>query len=134
MAALMTRQADRGRHVPLDLQGAVFFQALPRQVQQVGDTYVLEHLEGQCAGMQQGGDTGQGGDHVRNDAQCAAERRDDAAPGAACQSGRDGIDHAGPGRHDHDQRGDKELDAHWRLQTAARHLPGAGHCARNDPD
>ena len=86
--------------------------APPRHVQQIGDAEILQRLEGERAGMQQGGKAHDGRRHVRHDAERAAERRHHAGARAARQAGRQRIEHAGAGRCDDDQGCDQEIDAH----------------------
>ena len=52
--------------------------------------------------------------HMGEDAESASERSDDAGARAARQTGRQRVENAGAGRHDHDQRGHEEGDAHGR--------------------
>jgi len=49
---------------------------------------------------------------MRNDAEGAAEGRDDAGAHPPGETGGQGVEHAGARGRDHDQRRDEKLDAH----------------------
>src|SRR3546814_14801498 len=55
---------------------------------------------------------GDRGQHMRHDPERAAEGGDHAGPGAAPQSGRQRVEHAGARRDDDDQCDDEEFEAH----------------------
>ena len=62
--------------------------------------------------MQQGGQTQDRRRHVRDDAEGATERGDDAGAHPPRETGGQGVEHAGARGRDHDQRRDQKLDAH----------------------
>ena len=109
----LKRRAGAG--LLLDRQRAVLAQRRPGQIEKVGDADILEDLEGDRAGMKQRGKPEDGGGHVRDDAERAAEGGDDARPRAARQARGKGVEHAGSRCDDDDQRRNQKLDAHGDL-------------------
>jgi len=109
---MITLVADGGVGGVLHREHALVPQRPPRHVEQVGHARVLQDLEGQRTRVQQRRETGDRRDHVRHDAECAADRGDDAGPSAARDPGRKRIEHTGARRRDDDQRCQQKLDTH----------------------
>jgi hypothetical protein len=84
----------------------------PRHVQQVEDAGVTNAVEGHGARVEQRRETGDRGEHVRHDAERAAEGGDQARPGSARQTRSERVQDAGPRRKDDYQRGGEEFGAH----------------------
>ena len=106
----LQRRAPAGRR--FDLERAVLLQRHPGEVEQIGDAGILEDLEGDGAGMEQRGKPEDGGSHVGDDAERAAEGGDDAGAGAAREAGGKRVEDAGAGRGDDDERGEEEFEMH----------------------
>ncbi|KAI1698000.1 hypothetical protein Ddc_19394 [Ditylenchus destructor] len=100
-----------GWGVGLDGEGAAIAQRGPGHVEQVQHARDLDRVEGGGAGMQQRGQAGDRGQHVRNDAQRAADGRHHRGARALREAGRQRHERARPGRRDDDQRGDQEFRA-----------------------
>ena len=69
--------------VVLEVDRGLVPQSLPGGGEQVGDPEPLDRLEADRGGVQDRGEPGDRRHHVREDAEGAAERGDDAGPGAA---------------------------------------------------
>ena len=70
--------------------------------------------------MQHGRDPHQRRHQMRQDTQRAGERSDDTSPRPARQPCGDGVDRAGAGRGDDDERSQQELDRHEGGSRTAR--------------
>ena len=106
-----------------DLERAMLAKRLPGHIEQIGDADVFEGLERQRAGVQQRRQPQDRRRHVRDDAERAAERRDDAGAGTARKADRQRVEHARAGRHDDDERGDREIRGSQRAPRRTAQLP-----------
>lgn len=78
MPEVITLPTERGAAFLPDVQAAALLQRVPRHVEQVGDAQIFDRLEGECAGVQQRRQPGDGGRHMRNDAERATKSSDNA--------------------------------------------------------
>jgi len=108
----MTRPNDTGARLSSDLDRGLVPQSLPGEVEQVADPEPLDRLERDRRGVQDRGQPADRRHHVREDAEGAAERGDDASSGAAGQARGDGVDRTGAGRGDHNEGGQQKGNAH----------------------
>ena len=99
-------------HLRLDPKRAFLPEGTPRHVEQIGDAEIFERLKCQGAGVQKGGETKDRRRHMRHDAERATERGDHAGARPARKAGRQGVENAGPRRHDDDERCQKEIETH----------------------
>ncbi len=84
----------------------------PGEVKQIGDADIFEDLEGDGAGVEQRGQPEDGGGHVGDDAERAAEGGDDTGAGPPRKAGGERVEDAGARCRDDDQRGDEKFEAH----------------------
>jgi len=71
------------------------------------------------AGVHDGRETGYRGDHVRNDAQRAGDRCDEAGLPATRHPRRHRVEHTGARRRHHDEGGEQELRRHGSSRSYA---------------
>jgi hypothetical protein len=104
-------------------QRAALAKRAPGHVEQVRHAQIFQDLEGKRAGVQERREPHDRRRHVRDDAERASERSDDARPRPSREAGRQREQNPGAGRDDDDQRRHQKFDAHKGLPSAAVFFP-----------
>jgi len=105
-------QKSRHDHAPgrafveptLDRERALLAQRLPGHIEKIDHAEPFQRRERQRAGVQHRGEPSHRGQHRRQDAERAAERRGNTGLRPLGQRRRQRVEHAGARRRDHDQR------------------------------
>jgi epoxide hydrolase len=110
--------------VRLDGEIALLLQRFPRNEKKVGNARIFEGLKRSGAGVQEGRESGDGRDHVRDDPEGTSDGGDHTRPGAARESGGHRVENAGARRGDHDERCQEECGAHGWPSTSMQRIAG----------